>query len=289
MKILVTGSNGQLGSELRQLSNSFPGYDFIYTDLPELDITDVEAVDQFYKNHKPDAVINCAGYTAVDKAESDEKKAFLVNATAPEILSRASTKYGALLVHISTDYVFNGNTFRPLVETDPANPQSVYGNSKFAGEKAVLQNAGKAVIIRTSWLYSAFGNNFVKTVLKFGRERGYMNVVFDQVGTPTYAHDLAKTILVILPEILPVTGVEIFHFSNEGVTSWYDFAKAIVEISNIDCKINAIRTEEYPLPAARPFYSVMDKTKLKKQFNIEIPYWHDSLKHCISRLQEKAF
>jgi dTDP-4-dehydrorhamnose reductase len=284
MKILVTGSKGQLGSELRELAPLYPQYHFIYTDVDELDITNEVAVDQFFEANRPEAIINCAAYTAVDKAETDEQTSFLINATAPGILAKTATKYNSLLVHVSTDYVFDGKSYVPLTETSETNPVSVYARSKFAGEQEILTLAKKGIIIRTSWLYSAFGNNFVKTILKYGVERGKLNIVFDQTGTPTYAPDFAKIILDILPKVADSSGVEIYHFSNEGVCSWYDFARAIVELTGIECQINPIVTKDYPLPAIRPFYSVLNKQKIKDTFGIEIPYWRDSLKLCLRRI-----
>jgi dTDP-4-dehydrorhamnose reductase len=285
MNILITGSKGQLGNELKELSADFPQFNFLYTDIEELDITSELEVNEFFRVNKPDVIINCAAYTAVDKAESDESLAYLINGTAVEILARAASNNKAFLVHISSDYVFDGNAYQPYLESDKMNPISAYARTKYAGEQAVEKYATKAVILRTSWLYSAFGGNFVKTILKYGKERGLLNVVSDQIGTPTYARDLAKTILMIIPHAENIKGVEIFHYSNEGVASWYDFAKAIVEISGINCIINPIGTKDYPLPAIRPFYSVLDKSKLKEKFLIEIPYWRDSLKHCLLRLE----
>jgi len=284
MKILVTGSKGQLGNELRELSGDFPQYEFQFTDIEELDITNETKVEQLFADNKPDVVINSAAYTAVDKAESEESLAYLINATAVGILARATAKYKALLIHISSDYVFDGKTYLPYREGDVTNPVSVYARTKFAGEIAVKEGACNGVIIRTSWLYSAFGNNFVKTILKFGKERGSLNVVFDQIGTPTYARDLAGTILNIIPKAIDCEGIEVYHYSNEGVVSWYDFAKAIVEISALDCRIYPICTKDYPSPATRPFYSVLDKSRVKEKFAIEIPYWRDSVKHCLQRL-----
>ena len=284
MKILVTGANGQLGCEIRELSPAYPLYDFLFTDLNELDITNADQVNQFFSLHSPDVIINCAAYTAVDKAEIDEETAYLVNAAASGNLANAASESGAFMVHISTDYVYSGHNFRPYVESDKINPDSVYGRSKAAGEEAVCQAKGKAIIIRTSWLYSAFGNNFIKTIIKYGAEREMLNVVFDQTGTPTYAPDLAKAILDILPLAMTATEIEIYHYSNEGVTSWFDFAKTILEMTGIECKLNAISTKDYPLPAARPFYSVLDKSKFKKKFSVEIPYWRDSVKLCIQRM-----
>lgn len=285
MKILVTGSNGQLGSELRVLATTHPALEFMFTDVAELDITNEIEVNRLIETFKPEAIINCAAYTAVDKAEQEEKLAFLINSLAVGNLARAASKYDALLVHISTDYVFDGNGFRPYIEEDPTNPVSLYAKSKHAGEQHIQSYSKRAVIIRTSWLYSEYGHNFVKTIIKYGKERGKLNVVFDQVGTPTYARDLAETILGILTNGTHAEGVEIFHFSNEGVSSWYDFAKAIIEFCGIDCKIVPIETREYPLPAERPFYSVFNKSKIKQRFQIEIPFWRDSLRECIGRIK----
>jgi len=284
MKILITGSNGQLGSELRAIAEGYPLYEFLYTDVNELNITDESSVNHFFELHNPDVIINCAAYTAVDKAETDEETAYLVNAVATGNLARAASECGAFMVHISTDYVYDGNNHIPYTETERINPLSVYGKSKAAGEDAVHQANGKAIIIRTSWLYSAFGNNFVKTMIKYGRERDSLNVVFDQIGTPTDAHDLAKAILDSLPLALTADMIEVYHYSNEGVASWYDFAIAIHQFADIDCKVNPIPSKDYPLPAERPFYSVLDKSKIKKKLAIEIPYWRDSVKNCITRL-----
>jgi len=285
MKILITGSNGQLGSEIKELASYYPEYKFEYTDIGELDITNKASVEEYFNKNNPDVVINCAAYTAVDKAETDIENAFLVNSIAAANLANAASRTGVLFIHVSTDYVFDGTNHRPYKETDTLNPISVYGKSKAAGEEAVIQAKGKALIIRTSWLYSAFGNNFIKTMIKYGSERGMLNVVADQTGTPTYARDLAQTILDILPQIKALNGVEIYHYSNEGVTSWYDFAHAIFEYTKIHCEVRPISTSEYPLPASRPFYSVMDKTKIKTHFDIEIPYWRDSVKDCIDRIK----
>jgi dTDP-4-dehydrorhamnose reductase len=286
MKILVTGSNGQLGSEIRRLSQQYPAYEFIFTDIAELDITDPGRVERFFTDHKPEAVINCAGYTAVDKAESDPAFAFKLNSESVGSLAINTSKTGAIFIHISTDYVFNGTKTTPYTEKDIPDPQSVYAKSKYLGEKEVMENGSKGIIIRTSWLYSEFMNNFVKTIINKGGERGHLNVVYDQVGTPTYAGDLANAILTILPSLANQDGTEIYHYSNEGVTSWYDFAKAIVEFSGIKCEISPILTEQYPLPAARPAYSVMNKAKFKQRFERQIPYWRDSLKECIKRITD---
>jgi dTDP-4-dehydrorhamnose reductase len=284
MKILVTGANGQLGNELRELASAYPVHRFLFTDVEELDITDETTVNAFVAADKPDVIINCAAYTAVDKAETDEKMAMLINASAPGILARAARKHYSLLVHISTDYVFDGKFHQPVSETVPPNPVSVYAKSKYQGEQEVVRNAGKAVIIRTSWLYSPFGNNFVKTILKYGEERGRLRVVFDQLGSPTYARDLANAILEILQEAAQEPGIHFYHYADEGVASWYDFAVAIIEMSGISCKIDPIETKDYPLPAARPFYSILNKEKIKQKYGLEIPYWRKSLHHCLKRL-----
>ncbi len=285
MRILITGSKGQLGNEIRVLAPAYPDFEFQYTDVAELDITNLQDVKNWFDSNKPEVIINCAAYTAVDKAESDESATFLINATAVENLARSATGIDALMVHVSTDYVFDGRSFTPYCETDPTNPQSVYGRSKLAGEEAVRQYATKAIILRTSWLYSAFGNNFVKTMIKFGKEREELNVVFDQIGTPTYARDLAKAILDIIPSSLQFGGTELFHYSNEGVASWFDFAKTVIDNTPVTCKINPILTRDYPSPAHRPIFSVLNKSKIKETFKITIPYWRDSVIDCIERIK----
>ena len=284
MRILVTGSKGQLGNEIRVLAEDYPDYDFIYTDVDELDITDQLKVEAFFVANKPQVIINCAAYTAVDKAESDEVTSYLINATAVENLSKSATLVDALMVQVSTDYVFDGKSHLPYSETDETNPQSAYGRTKLAGENAVFKYASKGLILRTAWLYSAFGNNFVKTMTKYGIERDELKVVYDQVGTPTYARDLAKAILDIIPSAIQHSGTELFHYSNEGVASWYDFAKVVIAFSGINCNIKPIRTKDYPLPAPRPAFSVLSKSKIKDIYKIKIPYWSDSVKECIQRL-----
>ncbi|MBE0637682.1 MAG: dTDP-4-dehydrorhamnose reductase [Bacteroidales bacterium] len=284
MNILVTGSNGQLGSELNELAQDYPDFGFFFTDVDELDITDKVAVEKFVVNHNIHCIVNTAGYTAVDKAESEPDKAMLLNATSVGYLAQIAKKYDASLVHISTDYVFGGHYHKPLNEDQQPEPNSVYSRSKYNGEQEILKNGGKAVVVRTSWLYSQFGNNFVKTMIRLGKERDSLNVVFDQVGTPTYAGDLAKTILELIPRWVNLKKTEIFHYSNEGVASWYDFALAVHRIAGIHCKVNPIETKNYPLPAARPYYSVMNKEKIKKQFGITIPHWRDSLAICIAKI-----
>jgi dTDP-4-dehydrorhamnose reductase len=287
MKILVTGANGQLGSELKELAPEYTRHRFLFTDVDEFDISDESTVNAFIAADKPDVIINCAAYTAVDKAETEPGRANLINVKAASYLAKAARRHYALLVHVSTDYVFDGKGYLPQVETAPVNPLSVYAKTKLEGEQEIIRHAGKAMIIRTSWLYSPFGNNFLKTILKYGVERGTLNVVFDQVGTPTYAHDLARTILETLQEAIHTDGIELYNYSNEGVASWYDFAVAIIEMTRIKCAVNPIETKDYPLPAARPFYSVLNKQKIREKFQIQIPYWRTSLSHCLSRMGYK--
>lgn len=282
INILLTGSNGQLGNEIRRLAGDYPDYRFIFTDVEELDITKSDAVEAFLEQNKVDCIVNAAAYTAVDKAEEEPEIANLINGEAVGILANAAKKRGALLVHISTDYVFNGQAYQPIREDEKPEPLSNYAYSKWLGEQKLLNAGGNGIIVRTSWLYSSFGKNFVKSMIKFGRERDQLNVVYDQVGTPTYAADLAKTVLDLIPAWKKLSGPEIFHYSNEGVASWYDFTVAIHEIAGIDCRVNAIETKDYPLPAKRPFYSLMAKDKIKKAYNLEIPHWRSSLQKCLS-------
>ncbi|MCD4680026.1 MAG: dTDP-4-dehydrorhamnose reductase [Bacteroidales bacterium] len=284
IKILVTGSNGQLGNSIKDLSSEYSNYKFTYTDIEELDIANIRELEDFFLDKGFKFVINCAAYTAVDKAEEESEKALLINSHAVKNLAETCSKNNAILVHISTDYVFNGKNFSPYNESDETCPASSYGRSKLSGEKEIIKAGIKSIIIRTSWLYSEFGHNFVKTMLKYGRERESLNVICDQVGTPTYSRDLAKSILEIVSQTDDIKKPEIFNYSNEGAISWYDFAKAVMEISGIACNIMPIETSDYPLPAPRPPYSVLNKTKIKKRFNIEIPYWKDSLRECIQLL-----
>ena len=285
MKIIVTGSNGQLGNELRLLAPYYPDFNFIFTDVAELDITRETDVDLFVKTEHPAVIINCAAYTAVDKAETEPHAAFLINTTAVGILARVASQYNALLVHLSTDYVFDGTACMPYCENDRTNPVSVYAKSKNGGELQVQSFSKNALVIRTAWLYSEFGNNFVKTMIKLGKERGRLNVVCDQVGTPTYARDLAKAILAMLRSGQEIKGVDLFHYANEGAASWYDFAKAIIGFSGINCIINPIETKDYPTPATRPCYSIFNKAKIKQRFGMEIPFWQDSLRDCVARIR----
>ena len=279
--ILITGSNGQLGSEIREISDQYENYNFIFTDVEELDLTISEDIVSFFADNKIDACINCAAYTAVDKAEDEVELVMLVNSTAVENLSKVCKNNGTLLFHISTDYVFNGKHFMPYVETDTVSPDSQYGLSKLKGEEAVMLNCDKAIIVRTSWLYSSHGNNFVKTLIKLGNERDQLSVVSDQVGTPTYAADLAEAIMVMIASFDETKPKEIYHFSNEGAISWYDFGKAIMKLSNIECAINPIDSKDYASKANRPFYSVLSKLKIKKHYGVNVPYWEDSLHRMI--------
>lgn len=282
--ILVTGCNGQLGNEMQLLSAGHPDFNYFFTDVKELDITDENAVKAFIEANSIDCVVNCAAYTAVDKAEADEARADVLNHVAPGYLARAVHARGGQMVHVSTDYVFDGTAHVPYREDAPTCPATAYGRTKLAGEEAVKRECPESAIIRTAWLYSTFGNNFVKTMLRLGREKESLGVIFDQIGTPTYARDLAAAIFAVLEQgIVP----GIYHFSNEGVISWYDFTKAIHRIAGIDgCKVRPLHTEEYPAPAARPHYSVLDKTKIKETYHIEIPYWEDSLEECIQKLEQ---
>lgn len=284
MKVLVTGANGQLGSEIKELAPNYKNYSFTFIDIEDLDITDNSKVESYFKKNKFEVIINCAAYTAVDKAESEKEKTTALNSSAVKLLTEIATKQKALFVHISTDYVFDGKNFKPYLETDLTNPRSFYGKSKLDGEVEVLFNAYQAVVIRTSWLYSSYGNNFVKTIMKVAKEKGVINVVSDQIGTPTYAADLAKTILDIIPKVKPKSKFEIYNYSNEGVCSWYDFAQEIMAIAKINCNINPVETKEYPTAAVRPHYSVLNKSKIKKEFGISIPYWRQSLEKCIKKL-----
>ena len=283
--ILVTGANGQLGSELRELAESYPQNHFFFTDVATLDIVDKKAIALFIHENKITAIINCAAYTAVDKAESEPKLADKINHLAVQYLAEAAKLNKCKFIHISTDYVFDGINYKPYSETDKPNPQSVYGSTKLSGELAMQKiNPKNAIIIRTSWVYSSYGNNFVKTMIRLGKEKQELGVIVDQIGTPTYAGDLAKTIMEILPKVKNEE-VEVFHFANEGVCSWYDFAKAIFEYTNINCKVNAIPTTQYPTAAKRPQYSVLDKFNVKEEFQITIPYWKDSLRVCLKYLR----
>jgi dTDP-4-dehydrorhamnose reductase len=281
--ILVTGASGQLGSELKISSKNYFGYEFIFTDLDKLDITDEIAVNNFVKINNPDWIINCAAYNLVDKAESDYENAVRINGSAVKNLAESIKGTESKLIHISTDYVFDGTSNIPYDENSVVNPQSAYGRSKLEGERFALLHNG-TMLIRTSWLYSSFGNNFVKTILRHGKEKESLKVVFDQVGTPTYAADLADAILLVISKVIRnqiAFNAGIYHYSNEGVCSWYDFATEIIQESRLKCKVNPILTKDFPSATKRPFYSVLDKSKIKENYGIEIPHWRISLKKCL--------
>lgn len=285
-RILITGANGQLGSEMRRLGEVSPNT-YIYTDVAELDITNGDAVAAFVKENAVDIIVNCAAYTNVDKAESDEATAELINATAVENLAKAIKAVNGTLFHISTDYVFGNEGNTPRTEDMPLNPLGVYGRTKLRGEQAVAAVGCKAIIIRTAWLYSEFGNNFLKTMLRLTAEREQLNVVFDQVGTPTYAGDLALAIFSIIEGGVYEGNEGVYHFSNEGVCSWYDFATEIaIAAGNTACKVQPCHSSEFPSPVTRPAFSVLDKSKIKNTFGIEIPHWRDSMLYCIKRLKQ---
>lgn len=290
LNVLITGANGQLGSELKELvSEQYPISDipyphFHFTDRETLDITDFQSVEIFCKEKSIDVIINCAAYTAVDNVQNDVLAADTINHLAVKYLAEISKEKSIKLIHISTDYVFDGKNYLPYTEIDTPNPINEYGKTKLDGENAMIAvNPPNSIIIRTSWVYSSYGTNFVKTMLVLGKEKESLNVIYDQVGTPTYARDLAKVILDILPQIKNEK-VEIYNYSNEGVLSWYDFAKEIMKMAKLSCQINPIETKEYPTLAARPHYSLLNKAKIKKEFNISIPFWKDSLSDCISKI-----
>lgn len=280
--ILVTGANGQLGSELKVLAAN-TNFHFIFTDVEELDLTNASAVNAFFEKQNIDYCINCAAYTAVDKAEANEAVARLINVEAVRHLAQACKLHHAILVHISTDFVFAGDTTAPLIETDTPEPLSIYGQTKLDGEQAALQNNPRTLVLRTAWLYSSFGNNFVKTMIRLGQERDELQIVSDQVGTPTYAADLAGAILSIIfsDKLVSEGAYGIYHFSNLGLASWYDFAMSIFEMKGIHVRVLPILTQDYPTPARRPAYSVLDKSKIQETFGLQIPYWRDSLRRCI--------
>lgn len=284
MNILITGCNGQLGNEIQLLENVDTQNTYFNTDVEELDITDLDAIEQFVSANSIDGIVNCAAYTAVDKAEANEKLCTRLNAEAPAYLAQAIEKRGGWMIQISTDYVFDGTQHTPYREDDDTCPNSVYGRTKLVGEFNVLKLCKRSMIIRTAWLYSTFGNNFVKTMMRLGKEKAELGVIFDQIGTPTYARDLARMIMTAIEK-----GIEpgIYHFSNEGVISWYDFTKAIHRLAGITtCHVRPLHTSEYPTAAQRPPYSVLDKTKIKQTYGVEIPYWEESLRECIEKLNK---
>ena len=280
--ILITGANGQLGSEIRVASAQFPQFRFFFTDVTELDICNREAVHAYMAENHMDGIVNCAAYTAVDKAEDDAETCYRINRDAVKNLAEAAREYKLDIIHVSTDYVFDGKSYLPYTEVMPVNPSSVYGKSKLEGERILMEICPEAVIVRTSWLYSSFGNNFVKTMLRLGQERDMLNVIFDQVGTPTYAADLAVALLSILAAGKPAAGI--YHYSNEGVCSWYDFTRSIHRLAGISCDLVPIESKEYPVRTPRPHFSVLNKAKIKQTYGIEIPHWEDSLEKCIRLL-----
>lgn len=285
MNILVTGSNGQLGSHMR-LQGARSEHHYIYTDVAELDITSAEAVETFVRDNRVEAIVNCAAYTNVDKAEDDEPMAYLLNCTAVGHLARVMKQVGGLLVHVSTDYVFGGNRNNtPCTESEPVNPTGAYGRTKLAGEQAIIDSGCRHIIFRTAWLYSEYGKNFVKTMLSLTASKPQLNVVFDQVGTPTYAGDLAQAIAAVIEQPVPDAWLGLYHYSNEGVCSWFDFTKEIVrQAGHTQCDIQPCHSSEFPSKVVRPSYSVLDKTKFKQTFNLPVPYWTDSLQRCLQNL-----
>ena len=281
--ILITGSKGQLGNEMQQVAVSYPQFNYIYTDVDELDICDKAALDAFVKANSVNFIVNCAAYTAVDKAEDDVELCYKINSDAVRNIGEVAASNGIKVVHVSTDYVFDGTNHIPYTEIQEVSPATVYGKSKLAGELALLESCKDSVIIRTAWLYSSFGNNFVKTMMKLGTERDSLNVVFDQVGSPTYAADLAEAIMKVVSAENFVAGI--YHFSDEGVCSWYDFTKTIHKIAGISCNVQPIESKDFPARTPRPHYSVLNKAKIKSTYGITIPHWEESLEKCIKILQ----
>ena len=286
MVVLVTGANGQLGQSIQFIANQYPNIQFIYTDYQELDITNFESCHTVFAKYKPQFCINTAAYTAVDKAESEAEKAHLINVIGPENLAKVCKEYNTILLHISTDFIFDGTSTQPYLETDIPNPKSVYGQTKLDGELAVQKNWEKHFIIRTSWVYSQFANNFMKTMLRLASERDSLSVVNDQIGTPTYAVDLAEVLMNIIQSSITnkPSPFGIYNFSNEGVCSWCDFAAAIFHQKGISIDLQPIPTSAYPTPAKRPSYSVLDKSKIKNTFNLKINDWKTSLQSCLNQL-----
>lgn len=286
--VLITGANGQLGSEFKKLSgkNTEKNINFLFTDIDELDITDLQSLHTFFLNNKIDFIVNCAAYTNVDKAESDEKNAELINAVAVQNIADISCVYNIPVIHISTDYVFDGSKRTPYTEEDPVNPKTAYGRTKLKGEE-FIKDAYKYIIIRTSWLYSVFGHNFVKTMIRLGKEKDRINIVSDQIGSPANAADLAAAIFLILQNSMTDEHFfksGIYHFSNEGSCSWFDFAEEIMNYAGLDCKLNPISSKEYPTPAKRPEFSLLDKSKIKDVYKVIVPEWKDSLKKCLDEI-----
>lgn len=286
MNILITGATGQLGSEIRVLSSNYPEYNFFFENSETLNVTNSEKVESYIQSNKIKGVINCAAYTAVDRAEEEREEAKAVNSTGVFNLAKSIKKVKGKLIHISTDYVFSGRSCIPYKELDKVQPLGVYGETKRLGEEHFIASKVEGIIIRTSWVYSSFGNNFVKTMLRLGREKDKLGVIFDQVGSPTYARDLAEMCLNLIEKDL-TNELKIYHYSNEGVISWYDFAKNIMEIAGINCVVEPIETKDFPTPAQRPNYSSLNKCKIKEDFKIKIPYWRDSLKKCITNIENR--
>lgn len=293
--ILVTGAHGQLGNEIQSISTLYPDYNFIFTDSDTLDISNPEALHLYFEQLQPQYCINCAAYTKVDHAETDISTAYLVNEQGALNLANACRTHHTTLLHISTDFVFKGEVGKPLDEAFPTDPVNIYGKSKLAGEKAVIGACHNHIIIRTSWLYSSFGHNFVKTMYRLGHEKESLNVVSDQIGTPTYAHDLARVLLQVIQQLQSLDSEELrkplyglYHYSNEGVASWYDLAQAVMDMAGLNTSVRPIPTTAYPTPASRPCYSVMDKGKIKQAFQVNIPHWQHSLKECMIKLEENS-
>ncbi len=284
MNILVTGANGQLGQAFKKVG--FSALDEVfYTDVEELDVTDLGAVEEFVQANEIDTIVNCAAYTAVDRAEEEPEAAMRINRNAVANLAEVAAKEACLLLHVSTDYVFDGSAAEPYTERSPVNPQGVYGKTKLAGERAIKTSGCLAIVVRTAWLYSEFGHNFVKTIRKAAREKGELNVVADQMGAPTYAVDLARAVVRILDSADVADHTGIYHYSNEGVCSWYDFAVEIVRQSGIACRIHPVTTDQYPVKAKRPAYSVLDKAKVRKTFGVEVPEWREALSRCLQEME----
>lgn len=284
--ILITGANGQLGNELNSASKKFYGYDFIFTDIDTLDLTSPEQTEKTIKSLRPDWIVNCAAYNLVDKAETDPEMAILINSTAVKNITDVIRGTECKFIHVSTDYVYEGNSNVPYDENSATNPLSAYGRSKLAGEKHALIHPG-SMVIRTSWLYSTFGNNFVKTILKHGKEKESLRVVFDQTGTPTYAADLAGAIMTIISGVIRnqfAFNAGIYNYSNEGVCTWFDFAVEIIKEAELKCIVNPVLTRDYQLPASRPVYSVMNKSKIKENYGLSIPHWRSSLISCMNKM-----
>lgn len=287
-RILITGSNGQLGTEIRNLTEDDNSNKYYYTDVADLDITNKAAISRFVKEYQINIIINCAAYTQVDNAENDKDLTYLINAIAPQNLAEVCYKFNATLFHISTDYVFNGSNSTPYTELESTSPLGVYGKSKLKSEEFIQESGCSHIIIRTSWLYSSFGNNFVKTIGRLSQEKEELKVVFDQIGTPTYARDLASAILSIIAKDNFKNRNQVYHYSNEGVCSWYDFAIAINNYFGHNCYIKPCHSDEFPTNVTRPHFSVLDKTKIKNDFGLEIPYWQDSLKECVGLLKAEV-